>query len=61
LTKDLEAKVFGLNAAILFQVDVEAKRKDLPKVWKKALLPAITPTAGFPHKFPKAPPTIFWQ
>ena len=31
LTKDLKAKIFGLNAAKLFKVDVEAKRKDLPK------------------------------
>jgi hypothetical protein len=31
LTKDLKAKVFGLNSAKLFKVDVEAKRKDLPK------------------------------
>jgi len=31
LAKDLKAKVFGLNAAKLFQVDVDAKRKDLPK------------------------------
>jgi len=31
LTKDLKAKVFGLNAAKLFKVDVQAKRKDLPK------------------------------
>lgn len=31
LTQDLKAKVFGLNAANLFKVDVEAKRKDLPK------------------------------
>ena len=31
LTKNLKAKVFGLNAAKLFQVDVEATRKDLPK------------------------------
>ncbi len=30
LTKDLKAKVFGLNAAKLFKTDVEAKRKDLP-------------------------------
>lgn len=31
LTKDLKAKVFGLNSAKLFKVDVEAKRKDVPK------------------------------
>ena len=31
LTKDLKAKVFGLNSAKLFKVDVEAKREDLPK------------------------------
>ncbi len=31
LTKDLKAKIFGLSAAKLFNVDVEAKRKDLPK------------------------------
>jgi predicted TIM-barrel fold metal-dependent hydrolase len=30
LTKDLKAKVFGLNAANLFKVDVEAKRKERP-------------------------------
>ena len=31
LTKNLKAKVFGLNAAKLFRVDVDAKRKALPK------------------------------
>jgi hypothetical protein len=31
LPNDLKTKVFGLNAAKLFQVDVKAKRKDLPK------------------------------
>jgi len=31
LTKNLKANVFGLNAAKLFNVDVEAKRQDLPK------------------------------
>jgi hypothetical protein len=31
LTKDLKAKVFGLNAAKLFGVDVDAKREELPK------------------------------
>jgi len=31
LAKDLKAKVFGLNAAKQFKVNVEAKRKDLPK------------------------------
>lgn len=31
LTKELKAKVFGLNAAKLFHVDVEVKRKELPK------------------------------
>jgi len=31
LTKDLKAKVLGLNAAKLFQVHVDVKRKDLPK------------------------------
>jgi len=31
LTKDVKAKIFGLNAAKLFKVDVEANRKDLPK------------------------------
>jgi predicted TIM-barrel fold metal-dependent hydrolase len=31
LTKNLKAKIFGLNAVKLFKVDVEAKRKDLPK------------------------------
>jgi len=30
LTKELKAKVFGLNAAKLFHVDVDAKRKELP-------------------------------
>ncbi len=31
LTRDLKAKVFGLNAAKLFKVDVEATRKDIPQ------------------------------
>jgi len=31
LTKELKAKVFGLNAAKLFKVNVEEIRKDLPK------------------------------
>lgn len=31
LTKALRAKVFGMNAAKIFKVDVEKKRKDLPK------------------------------
>jgi len=31
LTKNLKAKVFGLNAAKLFRVDVDAKRNALPK------------------------------
>ncbi|TFG63233.1 MAG: hypothetical protein E4H32_04675 [Nitrospirales bacterium] len=31
LTKDLKAKIFGLNAAKIFKVDVDSKRKDLPK------------------------------
>jgi len=31
LTKSLKTKIFGLNAANLFKVDVGAKRKDLPK------------------------------
>ncbi|MDH3503023.1 MAG: amidohydrolase [Nitrospirota bacterium] len=31
LTKVLKAKVFGLNAATLFNVDIETKRKELPK------------------------------
>jgi hypothetical protein len=31
LTKELKAKVFGLNAAKLFGVDVDAKREELPK------------------------------
>jgi uncharacterized protein len=31
LTKDLKANVFSLNAAKLFKVDVEAKRRDVPK------------------------------
>jgi hypothetical protein len=31
LTRDLKAKVFGLNAAKLFRVDVDAKREELPK------------------------------
>ncbi len=31
MPNDLKAKVFGLNAAKLFKVDVGAKRKDLPK------------------------------
>ncbi|MDH3503025.1 MAG: hypothetical protein OEM58_00680 [Nitrospirota bacterium] len=31
LTKDLNEKIFGLNAAKLFKVDVEAKQKDVPK------------------------------
>jgi hypothetical protein len=31
LTKDLKAKIFGLNAAQLFKVEVDANRKDLPK------------------------------
>jgi uncharacterized protein len=30
LTKDLKAKAFGLNAAKLFKVDIDAKRKDVP-------------------------------
>ena len=31
LTNNLKAKIFGLNAAKLFKVDVDATRKDLPK------------------------------
>ena len=31
LTKDLKAKIFGLNAAKLFKVNVEETRRDLPK------------------------------
>lgn len=31
LSKRLKAKAFGLNAAKLFKVDGEAKRKDVPK------------------------------
>jgi len=31
LTKDSKAKIFGLNTARLFQLDLEAKRKHLPK------------------------------
>ena len=31
LTKDLKAKIFGLNAAKLFKVNVEEKRRDIPK------------------------------
>jgi hypothetical protein len=31
LPKDSKAKIFGLNAARLFQLDLEAKRKDFPK------------------------------
>jgi hypothetical protein len=31
LTPDLKAKIFGLNAARLFRVDVEAARNTLPK------------------------------
>lgn len=31
LSKGLKAKVFCLNAAKLFKLDVEAKRKDVPK------------------------------
>ena len=31
LTKEDKAKIFGLNAAKIYGVDVEAKRKGLPK------------------------------
>jgi len=31
LPNDLKAKVFGLNAAKLFKVDVKENQKDLPK------------------------------
>ena len=31
LAKERKTKVFGLNAAKLFRVDVDAKRKELPK------------------------------
>jgi hypothetical protein len=31
LTKEDKAKIFGLNAAKIYGVDVEAKRKALPK------------------------------
>jgi len=31
LTKELKDKVFGLNTAKLFKVNIEEKRKDVPK------------------------------
>ena len=50
-----KAKIFSLNAAKLFEVDVDAKRKDLPKDYlshikmaylEESLSPVSKPTVG---------------
>ncbi len=51
LTKGLKAKTFGLNAAKIFKLDVEAKRKDLPKDYLSQIKMAYLEDAPTPSHY----------
>ncbi|MEC4675110.1 MAG: amidohydrolase family protein [Nitrospirota bacterium] len=48
LTKEVKAKIFGLNAARVFSVDVNAKRHELPKDYLSRLKMAYLDEGPFP-------------
>lgn len=48
VTKDLKDKVLGLNAAKLFKVNVDEKRKDLPKDYLNQIKMAYLEEGPFP-------------
>src|SRR5207249_3556210 len=52
LTREVKAQIFGLNAARIFGIDVNAKRKELPKDYLSRVKMAYSEEGAEPsHRF----------